>query len=84
MALDLLIGRPDLPGKTYDDGNLVDMNAVPAEVMTKWLGLTAAQSEQIVMAREHLGRFEHVEDLVNLAGLDLTTLDRVKERILLL
>ena len=83
MARDLRIGRPDLP-RDYDDGGLVDVNSAPAEVMTRWLGLTAAQSGQVVEVREHLGRFEHVEDLVNLAGLEPTTHDRVKDRIILM
>lgn len=83
MARDLRIGRPDLP-RHYDDGGLVDVNSAPAEVMTKWLGLTAAQSGQVVGAREQLGRFEHVEDLVNLAGLEPTTHDLVKDRIILM
>lgn len=83
MARDLRIGRPDLP-RQYDDGGLVDVNSAPAEVMTQWLGLTAAQSAQVVGAREQLGRFEHVEDLVNLAGLEPTTHDQIKDRIILM
>jgi hypothetical protein len=83
MARDLRIGRPDLP-RRYDDGGLVDMNSVPEETMTRWLGLSVAQSAQVVEARQQLSRFEHVEDLVNLASLEPSTYDQVKDRIILL
>jgi len=52
--------------------------------MAKWLGLSAAESAQVVEVRHQLGGFEQVEDLVNLAGLELTTYDQVKDRIILL
>lgn len=83
MARDLRIGRPDLP-RQYDDGGLVDVNSAPAEVMAQWLGLTAAQSATVVEARQHLGRFEHPDDLVNLAGLDAAVYDQVKDRVVLM
>jgi DNA uptake protein ComE-like DNA-binding protein len=83
MARDLRMGRPDLP-RQYDDGGLVDVNSAPEEAMAKWLGLSAAQSAQVVEVRQHLGTFEHPEDLVNLAGLEPNTYDQVKDRIILL
>lgn len=83
MARDLRIGRPDLP-RQYDDGGLVDVNSAPEGAMSKWLGLSAAQSAQVVEVRHQLTRFEHVEDLVNLAGLEPSTYDEVKDRIILL
>lgn len=83
MARDLRIGRPDLP-RQYDDGGLVDVNSAPAEVVSQMLGLTSEQAAQLVDARQTLGRFEHVEDLVNLAGLDPRAYDQVKDRIVLL
>lgn len=83
MARDLRIGRPDLP-RQYDDGGLVDVNSAPEVTMTRWLGLSAAQSAQVVEVRQQLNRFEHEEDLVNLAGLEPSTYDQVKDRIILL
>lgn len=83
MARDLRVGRPDL-ARQYDDGGLVDVNSVPEVTMTRWLGLSAAQSAQVVEVRQQLNRFEHVEDLVNLAGLEPSTYDQVKDRIILL
>ena len=60
------------------------MNSTPEATMAKWLGLSAAESAQVVEVRHQLGGFEQVEDLVNLAGLELTTYDQVKDRIILL
>jgi hypothetical protein len=83
MARDLRIGRPDLP-RQYDDGGLVDVNSAPAEVLVQWLGLTADEATKLVDARVQLGRFEHAEDLVNLAGLEPSAYDRVRERVVLM
>jgi hypothetical protein len=83
MARDLRIGRPDLP-RQYDDGGLVDVNSAPAEVLRDALGLTGDQATQVVDARQHLNRFEHPDDLINLAGLEPSTFDTVRDRIILL
>jgi hypothetical protein len=83
MARDLRIGRPDLP-RQYDDGGLVDVNSAPPEVLREALGLTADQATQVVEARRQLGRFEHAEDLVNLAGLEPGTYDHVRDRIVVM
>jgi hypothetical protein len=80
MARDLRIGRPDLE-RQYDDGGLVDVNSAPAEAMSRWLGLSPAESAQVVTAREQLGRFQHPDDLLTLAELDPATYDRVSDRI---
>lgn len=83
MARDLRLGRPDLP-RQYDDGGLVDINSMPEDALTRWLGLSSPQSSQVVATRQQLSKFEHPEDLVHLAGLEPSTYDRVKDRIILL
>ncbi|SEC23379.1 Helix-hairpin-helix motif-containing protein [Nocardioides exalbidus] len=83
MARDLRIGRPDLE-RQYDDGGLIDVNSAPPEVMSHWLGLSPAESAQVVDARTQLGRFQHPDDLVNYANLDPATYDRVSDRIVLM
>jgi DNA uptake protein ComE-like DNA-binding protein len=83
LARDLRVGRPDL-ARQYDDGGLVDVNSAPDATLTRWLGLSAAQSAQVVEVRQQLSRFEHLEDLVNLAGLEPATFDQVKDRMILL
>lgn len=83
MARDLRIGRPDLP-RQYDDGGLVDANSAPLEVLQGSLDLTRDQATQLIDARHQLGRFEHPDDLINLAGLEPNTFDTVRDRIVLL
>lgn len=82
MARDLRVGRPDLP-RQYDDG-LVDGNNVPEATMTGLLGLSPAAAAHVVEVRQQLGKFQHTDDLVNLAGVELSAYDQVKDRIILL
>lgn len=83
MASELRVGRPDLP-RQYDDGGLVDVNSVPAATLTEVLGLSPSVAGHVVEVRQQLGGFTHVDDLVNLAGVELSTFDRVKDRLILL
>jgi len=43
LAGELRIGRPELP-REFDDGGLVDVNHVPAQVLVDRLGLSSAQA----------------------------------------
>jgi hypothetical protein len=63
LAAELRIGRPDL-GRQYDDGGLVDINNVPAEVITRELGIPPPVAEQIVAQRTRVGGFHSADDLV--------------------
>ncbi len=63
LAAELRIGRPDL-GRQYDDGGLVDINHVPAEVIARELGLPAPVAEEIVVQRTRVGGFHSADDLV--------------------
>jgi DNA uptake protein ComE-like DNA-binding protein len=62
LARDLRIGRPDLP-HDYDDGGLVDVNHVPADVLVSCLALTPAEAATVVATREQLGRFSGPDEL---------------------
>ncbi|WP_235834773.1 ComEA family DNA-binding protein [Actinomadura logoneensis] len=64
MARELRIGRTDLPPaqRPYDDGGLIDVNAVPARELTRF-GLTPEQAERAVELREETGGFSSGEDL---------------------
>ncbi|MFD0823211.1 transcriptional regulator, partial [Micromonospora zhanjiangensis] len=59
---ELRIGRPDLP-RDYDDGGLIDINAVPEEVIHRLPGLPADQCRQIAVVRRLRGGFLSMEDL---------------------
>jgi DNA uptake protein ComE-like DNA-binding protein len=83
LARDLLVGRPDLT-RQYYDGGLVDINHVPAQVLVSHLGLSEEESRGVIEAREYVGAFDTVDDLVNLAGLPPRTLDSIRDRIVAL
>jgi len=59
---ELRIGRPDLP-RGFDDGGLVDVNAVPDEVISGLPGVTALQAQQIALDRRLRGPFTSMEEL---------------------
>ncbi|HEU0086217.1 MAG TPA: helix-hairpin-helix domain-containing protein [Pseudonocardiaceae bacterium] len=63
LAAELRIGRPDL-GREYDDGGLVDINHVPAEVIARELGIPQHVADGIVAARTAVGGFHSADDLV--------------------
>ena len=83
LAREVRIGRPDL-AHPYDDGGLVDVNGAPPGVLAVVLDLSDEDAARIVEARRDLGRFDVAEDLMNMAGLEPATFDRVSHRIILL
>ena len=80
LARELRIGHPELP-REFDDGGLVDVNHVPAQVLVDRLGLSPAQAGQVVQARERLGGFAGPEELIAGSGLPETTVDALRERL---
>ncbi|GAA4590695.1 hypothetical protein BJY16_000030 [Actinoplanes octamycinicus] len=64
LASELLIGRPDLPHRQYDDGGLIDVNHVSAEWIAGGLQLDLSLADQIVAAREARGGFSTPDELV--------------------
>lgn len=83
MARDLRIGRPDLP-RTFDDGGLVDINSAPAPVLAQFLGLSDAEANAVIQARSHVARFERVDDLVVLVGMEPGRVSSLAERVILM
>jgi len=80
---DLLIGRPDLP-RTFDDGGLVDVNAVPESVLAGLPGLTPQQARHIAIDRWMRGPFASMEELTARCLLPLTAADHLREILLFL
>ena len=62
MARELRIGRPDLP-RWYNDGGLIDVNAVPDYVLAQVPGMTHDQAGRIVADRGMRGPYASVFDL---------------------
>jgi hypothetical protein len=78
MARDLMIGRPDL-ARSYDDGGLVDVNHVPAEVLCAKLGWSADEAAAVVEYRESVGLFTSADELVVYAPLGPDRVDPVAD-----
>jgi hypothetical protein len=65
MAWELRIGRPDVAGRHYDDGGLVDVNHVPANWIAYALQLPPELAQEIVTARDDRpGGFSSADELV--------------------
>jgi hypothetical protein len=63
LAAELRIGRPDVP-RQYDDGGLVDVNHVAADVLVAQLDMPAGLAASVVAERERLGGFGSADELV--------------------
>ncbi|SBT48081.1 AfsR/SARP family transcriptional regulator [Micromonospora auratinigra] len=59
---ELAIGRPDVPHR-FDDGGLVDVNAVGDQVLATLAGLDAGQRRQLAMDRWLRGPYRSMEEL---------------------
>jgi DNA uptake protein ComE-like DNA-binding protein len=80
LARELRVGRPDLP-RNYDDGGLVDVNHVGPEVLAWHLGLSTAEAQAIIAARDQLGRFTSSAEMSTYANLHPDRLDSVTDLI---
>jgi Helix-hairpin-helix motif len=68
LAVELRIGRPDLP-RQFNDGGLVDMNHAPGPVIATVPGITPDLVERILQARHVVGAFSSAEELSVTANL---------------
>ncbi len=73
-----------LAGLTMADVESVDINTATAEQLADTLvGVGAARAEAIISYREEHGPFNHADELVNVRGIGLRTVDRNRDRIAL-
>jgi len=83
LAAELRIGRPDLPGRQYDDGGLVDVNHVPGDWLAGELDLPADVVAKIVSERDRLGGFTIPEELlVYCERMSAERLEIVRDRLI--
>ncbi|HMA98772.1 MAG TPA: ComEA family DNA-binding protein [Wenzhouxiangella sp.] len=72
-----------LTGYAAAEQQAVDINSASAEQLAELLtGIGEAKAEAIVEYRTENGAFEHPDELVNVRGIGLATLDRNRDRIL--
>jgi hypothetical protein len=82
LAEELRIGRPDLP-RTYDDGGLIDVNHVPAEILVTALEMQPAVANEIVELRAGRSGFVSADDLlIACESLNPERLDIVRDRLI--
>jgi competence protein ComEA len=71
-----------LTGLSFADMQPVDLNTATVEQLAETLhGVGEAKAEAIVAYREQNGGFEHIDELVNVRGIGLRTVDRNRDRI---
>lgn len=75
MARELGIGRPDLPGRDYPDGGLVDVNHVAESALVTSLGLPADLARRVAALRDRIGAFDSYADLLEELAVDGHTSD---------
>ncbi|MFI7280497.1 BTAD domain-containing putative transcriptional regulator [Micromonospora chersina] len=81
--VDLRIGRPDLL-RTYDDGGLVDVNAVPDPVLATLPGLTVDQRRQVAVDRWLRGPYGSLEELAGRCQLPPAATEALRDVLLFL
>lgn len=60
----------------------VDLNTATAEQLVEALnGIGPSKAEAIIAYREANGGFEHIDELVNVKGIGLRTVDRNRDRL---
>lgn len=73
-----------LTGMAVAESSPVDINTATVEQLAEALnGVGPARAEAIVAYREEHGPFGHIDELVNVRGIGLATVDRNRDRILL-
>ncbi|SDT78672.1 hypothetical protein SAMN04489716_8469 [Actinoplanes derwentensis] len=83
MAAELMIGRPDMPGRQYDDGGLVDVNHVPAEHLARHLHIDRPLADEIIAVRDvHNGLSTPEELIVYCAALTPEKLATFRDRLI--
>ncbi|GAB3072248.1 AfsR/SARP family transcriptional regulator [Micromonospora schwarzwaldensis] len=80
---ELRIGRPDLL-RGYDDGGLVDVNAVPEPVLATLPRLTAEQCRQIAVDRWLRGPYGSLEELAGRCHLPSSATEPLRDLLLFL
>ncbi len=82
LAVELGIGRPDLPGAQH--AGLVDVNHVPPATLATLPGIDDALATRIVELRAELNGFASVHELGGLIDLDGNAVERLRDRVVFL
>jgi hypothetical protein len=83
LAIDLRIGRPELP-RAYDDGGLIDVNHASAEALAMIPELTPEMIDRIVRLRAEQGGFVSAAELALHADLPPDLVGRLADYVVFL
>lgn len=73
-----------LAGMVSAETPAIDVNTANAEQLADALyGVGPAKAEAIIAYRQANGDFEHIDELINVRGIGMGTVDRNRDRILL-
>ena len=82
LAAELRIGRPDLD-RRYDDGGLVDVNQVPADVLVAYLDMAPEIAREVVRTRAIRNGFTSADDmLISVDCLNPARLEMIRDRMI--
>lgn len=79
LARGLVIGRPDLPGRQFPDGGVVDVNQATVGMLVRYAALPEDVARRIVGARDQVGELASYDDLLVTADVDHHVTDRVRD-----
>jgi len=82
LAVEVGIGRPDLPG-AYDCG-VVDVNHASLEVITTLPGIDGRVAEQIIQTRERISGFASLEEFGMIVDLQGDEVERLRQHAVFL
>jgi hypothetical protein len=78
LAVELCIGRPDLP-RAYDDGGLIDVNHAPGPTLGLLPGMTDELIQRVLRIRANQGGFVSAEEMGVDADLPPDLVQRIAE-----
>jgi hypothetical protein len=75
-ALEMGVGRPDLPGGF--DGGVIDLNNAPVDAIATLPGIGGELAERIVAVRDEINGFSSLDDVGHVLHLSAATVDRIR------
>lgn len=84
VAVDLKIGRIDLPGRAFPDGGLIDVNNVPSWALEQATELPDYICRRITQNRPTLGGYQSAAEMSVTLHLPPNLLDTIEDRLVFL
>lgn len=79
LARRLHVGRPDISGRAYPDGGLVDVNQVSADTLAQATRMPSHVAGTITSVRDRTGGFSSYEDMLVLTDVPPAVTDPVSD-----